>query len=176
MRAKTKKKHEMGKRFAIVICVAAAGVMALGAQTAVAATYNTKLTIKFDGGVFYGHVCSDSGGARYCGNAGGGEKCEAGRRVTLFKQRPGADRKLGADRGNWDGLWELLLPGGTLHRGDRVYARVKRRETDRYTCRTDRSETVTWPCTFVCGGIPPTTATTLPLARGVIRPQPLRNT
>ena len=34
MRANTKKKHEMGKRFAIVIGVAAAGVMALGAQTA----------------------------------------------------------------------------------------------------------------------------------------------
>ena len=33
MRAKTKKKHEMGKRFAIVIGVAAVGVMALGAQT-----------------------------------------------------------------------------------------------------------------------------------------------
>ncbi len=34
MRANTKKKHEMGKRFAIVIGVAAVGVMALGAQTA----------------------------------------------------------------------------------------------------------------------------------------------
>jgi len=34
MRAKTKKKHEMGKRYAIVIGVAAVGVMALGAQTA----------------------------------------------------------------------------------------------------------------------------------------------
>ena len=33
MRANTKKKHEMGKRFALVIGVAAAGVMALGAQT-----------------------------------------------------------------------------------------------------------------------------------------------
>ena len=33
MRANTKKKHEMGKRFAILIGVAAAGVMALGAQT-----------------------------------------------------------------------------------------------------------------------------------------------
>ena len=38
MRAKTKKKHEMGKRFAIVIGVAAAAVMVLGAQTALAAT------------------------------------------------------------------------------------------------------------------------------------------
>ena len=33
MRAHTKKKHEIRKRFAIVIGVAAAGVMALGAQT-----------------------------------------------------------------------------------------------------------------------------------------------
>ena len=46
MRANTKKKQKMGKRFAIVIGVAAAGVMALGAQTAFAApTYNTRLTI-----------------------------------------------------------------------------------------------------------------------------------
>ncbi len=36
MRAKTKGKHEMGKRFAVVIGVAALGVMALGAQTAIA--------------------------------------------------------------------------------------------------------------------------------------------
>ena len=36
MRAETKRKHEMGKRFAIVIGVAAVGVMALGAQTGVA--------------------------------------------------------------------------------------------------------------------------------------------
>jgi len=38
MRAKTKKKHEMGRRFAILIGVAAAGVMALGAQTASSTT------------------------------------------------------------------------------------------------------------------------------------------
>ena len=36
MRADTKKKHKMGKRFAIVIGVAAVGVMALGAQTVMA--------------------------------------------------------------------------------------------------------------------------------------------
>jgi hypothetical protein len=36
MRAHTEGKYEMGKRFAIVIGVAAAGVMALGAQTALA--------------------------------------------------------------------------------------------------------------------------------------------
>ena len=38
MRADTKQKHEMGKRFAILIGVAAAGVMALGAQTASSTT------------------------------------------------------------------------------------------------------------------------------------------
>ncbi len=38
MRAKTKKKHKMGRRFAIVIGVAAVGVMALGAQTASSTT------------------------------------------------------------------------------------------------------------------------------------------
>ena len=36
MRAETKGKHEMGKRFAVVIGVAAVGVMALGTQTAIA--------------------------------------------------------------------------------------------------------------------------------------------
>ena len=36
MRANTQKKHQMGRRFAIVIGVAAVGVMALGAQTALA--------------------------------------------------------------------------------------------------------------------------------------------
>ncbi len=35
----TEGKDEMGKRFAIVIGVAAAGVMALGAQTALVATF-----------------------------------------------------------------------------------------------------------------------------------------
>ena len=36
MRAHTERKYKMGKRFAIVIGAAAAGVMALGAQTALA--------------------------------------------------------------------------------------------------------------------------------------------
>jgi hypothetical protein len=51
----------MGKRFAIVIGVAAAGVMALGAQTATAAPdvvkYETKLTITTDRGFLYHGWC-----------------------------------------------------------------------------------------------------------------------
>ena len=88
MRAKTKGKNGMGKRFAVVIGVAAAGVMALGAQTGTAASegvvrYKTKLTIYKDGG----------------GVARPGEvrvrECWEGREVIVFKKRPGADRKLG---------------------------------------------------------------------------------
>jgi hypothetical protein len=52
----------MGKRFAIVIGVAAVGVMALGAQTATAdvVKYDTKLRVTKERGLFYhGWVKSD---------------------------------------------------------------------------------------------------------------------
>ncbi len=89
MRADTKKKHEMGKRFAILIGVAAAGVMALGAQTGAAASegvvsYGTKLTIYKDYAELHGEVNSKV------------RKCTEGREVILFRKRPGPDRKLGA--------------------------------------------------------------------------------
>ena len=92
MRAKTKKKHNMGKRFAILIGLAAAGVMALGAQTGTAASedvvsYGTKVTILKDQRILHGRVRSE-----------GGSKCRVGREVILFRKRPGPDRKLGADR------------------------------------------------------------------------------
>ena len=97
----------MGKRFVIVIGVAAAGVMALGAQPAAGhPKYDTKLSMNADGGGVFGLVESQLG------------KCER-RRVVLFKQRPGADLRLartrseahagdrghtiGVPRGYWDG-------------------------------------------------------------------------
>ena len=132
MRAQTKKKHGMGRRFAIVIGVVAVGVMALAAQTALAATYNTKLTITQDQGsrghaLIHGHVIS-----------GDRKKCEVGRRVTLFKQRPGADRKLGVakvvlmDERNW-GISVQAKAG--LH----VYATVSPKVGDGFVCSGDRS-------------------------------------
>ncbi len=48
MRAKTKGKHEMGKRFAIVIGVAAVGVMALGAQTVAQTAAQPPAVVKYD--------------------------------------------------------------------------------------------------------------------------------
>ena len=75
-------------------------------------------------------------------------KCEGGRRVVLFKKRPGADRKLksvrsprsGPDRGKWG-----VVLDGKLHRGNRHYAQVKRKSGNGYVCRADRSKTLTWP-------------------------------
>jgi hypothetical protein len=92
MRAQTKGKHEMGKRFAIVIGVAAVGVMALGAQTGAAASedvvsYGTTLTILKDQRTLHGEVKSR-----------GGWKCRVGREVIMFRKLPGPDRKLGATR------------------------------------------------------------------------------
>ena len=91
----------MGKRFAIVIGVAAAGVLALGAQTAAAAPkvvkYDTKLTLSKDGGAdYHGRVRSDRDRNPTYDPATAVRRCMEGRRVILFKKRPGADRRLGA--------------------------------------------------------------------------------
>ena len=125
----------MRKRFAIVIGAAAAGVMALGAQTTAAPVhkYDTELTITHEGHVgdhgtiWHGGVISEVG------------KCMEGRRVILYKQRPGADRNLGTTQsesrpGNWGDWWER----SPAHR---VYAKVTREQHHRYVCRADRSPT-----------------------------------
>jgi len=120
----------MGKRFAILICVAAAGVMALGAvASAGVVKYDTQVTVTKDrGGFYHGSVKSEV------------RKCMEGRRVVLFKRRPGADRKLGAVRSQWEnrgeGSWGVILD---RNEGTRVYAQVRRKVRDRFVCRFDRS-------------------------------------
>jgi hypothetical protein len=116
--------------------VAAAGVMALGAQTAAApgvVKYDTTLSVTKDGGGdYHGWVKSEV------------RKCMEGRRVVLFKRRPGADRRLGADRSKFLrryglGLWEVLAD---RNYGHRVRAKVEPKVRDRFVCRADR---VQWP-------------------------------
>ena len=124
----------MGKRFAIVIGVAAAGVMALGTQTAAAGPdvvkYDTKLTLFAAAGPqYWGWVESAV------------RKCMEGRKVVLFKQRPGADRRLGKDRSfiygaDQHGQWLIIGLGGE---GRRLYAKVMRKRRDGFVCRADRS-------------------------------------
>ncbi len=138
MRADTKEKHNMGKRFAILIGVAATGVMALGAQTGAAASegvvsYGTKLTILKDGRTLHGRVRSE-----------GGSKCRVGREVILFRKRPGPDRKLGATRsgpGHGEAFfWMVHVKGATRTSPvGRVYARVTREVGDGFVCLADKS-------------------------------------
>jgi hypothetical protein len=148
MRAETKGKHEMGKRFALLIGVAALGVMALGAQTAAAATYNTKLTINHEGGPIDPRPgeCGGHGSGR-CVLWDGGvnskvRECEDGRRVILFRKRQVANRQLGTTLSDFRpdygfGNWGLNAPV----RG-RVYAKVMPKVGDGFVCRADRSRTI----------------------------------
>ena len=141
MRADTKKKHEMGRRFAILIGVAAAGVMALGAQTGAAASegvvsYGTKLTIYKDYGELHGEVNSKV------------RKCTEGREVILFRKRPGPDRKLGATTSGpqWDAHnWRVHVKGLKTNSSPvgRVYAKATPKVGDGFVCRAGHSW-VTW--------------------------------
>ena len=121
------------KRFAIVIGAAALGVMALGAQTAAAAPqvvkYDTQLGMYGErGGLYDGYVKS------------GAKKCTEGRRVVLYKQRSGADRKFATARsvGGW---WEVDTDRVKLPRtGGLAYAKVTPKVGDGFVCRADRSK------------------------------------
>jgi hypothetical protein len=141
MRANTKKKHKMGKRFAIVIGVAAVGVMALGAQTVMA---DHPIPTHGPPG-HHDPIVPWHGGL-------GSEvrKCVEGRRVILFQQLPGPDRKLGSDRIKNKNLGEAADPADPgwfrwyiwASMDGRVYAKVMPKVRDGFVCRADRSRTV----------------------------------
>ena len=64
-----------------------------------------------------------------------------GRRVTVFKQRPGTDRTLGTARTaqvrHGRGYWGWLRRPAASHA--RVYAKVRREVHDEFVCRGDRA-------------------------------------
>ena len=135
----------MGKRFAILIGVAAAGVMALGAQTGAAASegvvsYGTKLTIYKDYAELHGEVKSKV------------RKCTEGREVILFRKRPGPDRKLGATRSGpqWESHnWRVSVKGLKTNGSPvgRVYAKATPKVGDGFKCRAGYSRVVVdCPC------------------------------
>ncbi len=121
----------------IVIGVATAAVMALGAQPATALPhYHTRVTIT---GAFPGiNRCCSYLGKVYSEV----HKCEKGRKVVLFDQRPGADTRRGKDRSHFGGgdhqsaQWSIV---GPRWEGRRVYAKVMPQRNDGYVCRADRS-------------------------------------
>ena len=158
------RKYEMGRRFAILIGVAAVAVsvIAVPAASAGVRKYDTQVDIRtcfgacdiaqMEDGSFLGTVWSPRIPGIDRSNLV--RKCMNRRRVILFKQRPGADRKLGADRssrgdptnsGSGSGDWQVSVPEGMLRHGDHVYAKATRKVGNGFVCRADRSKTLTWP-------------------------------
>ena len=118
-------------RLAIVIGVAAAGVIALGAQTAAGpgvVKYDTKLD---------GRKKGDRWHTRYNGFVKSEvDKCERRRLVVLLQRRPGADRKVSTDLSKRDGHW--LVYSGQGMRGH-FYVVVRRASGNGYVCGADRA-------------------------------------
>ena len=112
-----------------IVAAVAVSVIAVPAASAGVVKYDTTLTLTKDGGVdYHGWVTSEV------------RKCLEGRRVILFKLRPGADRRLGARGtrlpGGSRGYWRVLADRDY---GRRVRAKVRREEHHRYVCRADHA-------------------------------------
>jgi hypothetical protein len=151
------RERRMGRRFALVIGVVALGVMALGAQAGAGVVKHdaaeakrvhrvtVNLTIFHESNLlFYGEVRRGQLSSEV-------RRCQGGRQVTVFKQRPGADRKLGTNRSHgkppvrggirspFSGFWWGRF---RIHLGDRLYATVRRERHRLFVCAADRSRTI----------------------------------
>ena len=117
-------------RATLATLVAGLTILAM-APVAQGHTFNapSTVTIDYDGRNFYGSVAS----AR--------RSCTRGRKITLFKQRPGRDRRVAFDTTNRSGNYRIHRPRA---RG-RFYVKVARRASGGYghshVCGRDRSPT-----------------------------------
>ena len=106
----------MGSRRMLLTLGLAAIALAVGAATALAATFQTSTSFGFvqnpDG--VLGDVESTGPGA-----------CEQGRTVKLFMKRRGDDRLIGSDRSNAGGQWEI---DHNLQNGKRYYGKIPRKD------------------------------------------------
>ena len=116
-----------------VLAAGAVAVPALATQTAAApdvVKYETKLTITKEKCCVEGDVVA------------GAKQCKQKRQVVLYKRRSGADRKLGTDRSNGQGRWEMAKDSLKVHGKVRVYAKVRPKERKRFVCSADRSPNI----------------------------------
>ncbi len=132
------------------LCIAAAvavSVIAVPAASAGVNKYDTKVTITHESRAF--GPCHPGVPAGRCVLWHGDvqsevRKCMEGRRVVLFRQLPGADRKLGTDRSHfvrrYDSFdWYLDAPSASNRAQGDVYAKVTRKVGDGFVCLGDRT-------------------------------------
>jgi hypothetical protein len=132
--------HQITGARTLSFALAAIGLLAVAAPASAAADvvkYNTRLTITKDGRhLFHGEVKSPSSQGQW--RLSKFSKCMDGRRVVLFNKLPGADRKLGTDRSEFErgrgGVWWVDARRGGRH----VYAKVRRQVHDEFVCSGDR--------------------------------------
>ena len=110
-----------------ITAVVAVSVIAVPAASAGVDKYDTELEGHREGGFYHGVVQSVV------------HKCERRRLVILFEQRPGADRKVGTNRSDRDGSWNVNPPQPGLSPSDRFYTEVTRKSGDGWVCRADRA-------------------------------------
>ena len=74
-------------------------------------------------------------------------ECEAGRKVILYRKKPGQDQKIGKDNANDNGRWKVAISGSPPN-GAKFYAKVRNVEVSStgtgISCANDRSPTVTF--------------------------------
>jgi hypothetical protein len=120
----------------VALAALAVGGLLTASAFAGVVKYDSTLTISRALPLYHGKVKSSD------------ERCERGRRVTLFEKQPGADDKVGSDRTNQQGRWKVKVPTGDLQPNDRFYAKVRRKlrivSADGYVCRGDTSRTLTF--------------------------------
>lgn len=95
----------------------------------------TKLTIHRDIPLFHGLVKSTY------------HRCEADRKVVLYRKLSGPDHKLGVDHSNSNGAWHVQFNGPEIP-GRKYYAKVRPKLVSStgtgLSCAGDRSKTVTF--------------------------------
>ena len=92
---------------------------------------NSTTTIKFFKRKFHGKVKSPR------------RQCLKGRKITVFRQKPGADKRIGSGTSIGGGHWKVAKKPD---QGKKYYAKVKKRRVKRHghshRCKAGRSRTV----------------------------------
>jgi hypothetical protein len=125
-------------KFRITLVAAACALFAMSASATGSpkrVVAETKLTIHRDIPLFHGLVKSDF------------NQCIKNRKVSLYRKLAGQDKKLGSDRSNSTGHWNVPLTGPEIP-GRSYYAKVRAKNVSStgtgLSCAPDKSKTVTF--------------------------------